>query len=72
MEINQGGSDGGGFTLLPATGAVNGINTAFTFTEQPDYIVSDGAWYRENIGWTWSSPTATMIIPPNDDIFGFV
>lgn len=57
--------------LLTATGTVNGSNITFTFTQKPAYIVSDGASYRENIGWTWSGLTATMIIPPNDDIFGF-
>ncbi len=61
----------GGFTLLPATGSVNSVNATFTFTEKPDYIVSDGVWYRENKGWTWSVLTATMTIPPNDDIYGF-
>lgn len=63
-----------GFTFLPATGLVNSNNTEFTFTEEPSFIVSDGAWYRENIGWTWDSGTltATMVIPPNYDIYGFV
>lgn len=58
---------------LAATGLVNSSNTAFTFTEKPTYIVSDGAWYRENIGWTWNSGTltATMFLAPNDDIWGF-
>lgn len=63
---------GGGFTLLPATGAIDSNNTAFTFTQKPTYIISDGAWYTENIGWTWSGSTATMVIPPNDAIWGFV
>jgi hypothetical protein len=65
---------GGGFTLLTPTGTINSVNTAFVFTEQPTYIVSDGAWYRVNKGWTWDSGTltATMTIPPNDDIYGFV
>lgn len=65
---------GSGFTLLPATGTVNGSNTSFTFTQQPTYIVSDHAWYRVNIGWTWNggSLTATMSVPPADDIWGFV
>lgn len=66
---NAGGS--GGFTLLPATGTINGSNTTFTFTEKPTYIVSDGAWYRENVGWSWSGLTATMFVAPNDDIWGF-
>lgn len=67
-------SGGSGFTLLPATGTINGVNAAFTFTQQPTYIVSDHMWYRVNIGWTWNGGTltATMSVPPNDDIWGFV
>lgn len=63
-------SGGSGFTELPATGTINGVNTLFTFTQKPTYIVSDGAWYKENVGWTWSGLTATMTIPPNDAIYG--
>lgn len=66
---------GGGFTELPATGTVDGTNAAFTFTQQPSYIVSDGAWYKKldnngNTQWSWSAGTATMTIPPNSSIFG--
>lgn len=67
----------GGFTELAATGTVNGLNKAFTFTKQPSYIVSDGAWYKMddsngNIQWSWNagSKTATIIIPPTTSIFG--
>lgn len=70
LLVSNSGSSG--FTLLPATGDVNGSNVTFTFTEEPTYIISDGAWYRVNKGWTWSVLTATMTIPPNDDIYGFV
>lgn len=62
---------GQGLSLLDATGTINGVNTAFTFSQQPTYIISDGVWYRVNKGWTWSDPIATMTIPPNDDIYGF-
>jgi FtsZ-interacting cell division protein YlmF len=61
-----------GLTLLTATGTVDGTNADFTFTSKPTYIVSDGAWYVENTGWTWSSPTATMSVPPQSVIWGFV
>lgn len=71
VDIPTGGG-GSGFTLLPATGTINGSNVTFTFTQKPAYIVSDGVWYRENVGWTWSGLTATMIVSPNDDIWGFV
>ncbi len=64
---------GAGFTTLPATGTVNGINIDFIFTEKPTYIISDGAWYKENKGWSWNGGTltATLTIPPNNDIYGF-
>lgn len=65
-------SVGTGFTLLPATGTVNGTNTTFTFTQKPTYIVSDGTWYVEGAGWSWSGLTATMTVPPQTGIWGFV
>lgn len=71
ITLASSGGGGGGFTTLTATGAVDGSNTSFDFTSKPTYIVSDNAWYQENTGWTWSGSTATMTIPPNDDIWGF-
>jgi hypothetical protein len=68
------GGTGTGFTFLPATGTVDGVNVTFTFTQKPAYIISDSAWYRENLGWTWNNSilTATLDVPPQSDIFGFV
>lgn len=70
-------SGGGGFTELVATGSVNGINPSFTFTQQPTYIISDGAIYKklDNNGavqWSYSGSTATMTIPPTTSIFGWI
>ena len=72
-------SGGTGFTLLSATGSVNGVNKAFTFTQLPTYIVSDGAIYQQtdnnsNVNWSWNSGTltATMTIPPTSAIWGWV
>lgn len=66
----------GGFTELPATGAVNGINASFTFTQAPTYIVSDHAVYKKtNSSGTanWTGTTAVvMTMPPTEDIFGWV
>lgn len=72
--MHGGGSSSGGFTQLTATGTVDGSNTAFTFTQKPTYIVSDGTWYIENAGWTWnaSTLTATMSVAPQTGIFAFV
>lgn len=57
---------------LSAMGSVNGTNLAFVFTQEPTFIVSDGAWYTVGKGWTWNSGilTATMSIPPNTDLYG--
>lgn len=65
---------GTGFTALTATGTVDGSNAAFTFVSKPTYIIADGAWYVENTGWTWNSGTltATMSVPPQTNVFGFV
>lgn len=51
------------------TGAIDGSNTAFTFTNKPRLLVNDGIILRENKGWTWSAPTATMDNPPAFDLF---
>ena len=66
------GSAGGGLTELTATGTINGVNADFTFTEQPDYIFSDGVKYKVNAGWSWNGGTltATMSIPPSFSIWG--
>lgn len=68
---------GSSVTNLPATGAVNGINAAFVFTQKPSFIVSDHAWYAPTnasgtTNWTWNAGTltATMTQPPIEDIFG--
>ena len=63
----------GALSPLIATGPVDGSNINFSFVSKPTYIISDGAWYTENKGWSWNAGTltATMIIPPNDNIFGF-
>lgn len=67
----------GGFVELTATGTVNSVNTQFTFTQKPTYIVSDGVFYKQldnngNSQWSWNAGTltATMLIPPNNSIFG--
>jgi len=64
---------------LAATGTVNGINAAFTFTQKPSYIVSDHAVYKTTnkgggTNWTWNGGTltATLTVPPTEDIYGIV
>lgn len=66
---------GGGFTELIATGSVNGINTSFTFTQAPTYIISGHAVYRKTnsdgtTNWTGTT-SVVMTQPPSEDIFGW-
>lgn len=57
---------------LSATGMVNGTNVDFAFTSKPTLVISDGASYQENKGWTWNAGTltATLSIPPSYDVYG--
>lgn len=64
-----------GLTKLPATGAVNGSNVTYTFTQVPTFIVADDGWFEKldsNGGVQWSSSglTITMVNPPAYSIFG--
>lgn len=60
---------GVGTPTSPSSGTVDGSTVAFDFTTKPTLIVSDGATYRENFGWTWSGSTATLSVPPVYDLF---
>lgn len=61
-----GGASTGGASLteLTTSSTVNGTNTTFAFTTKPKYVVSDGAWYIENNGWTWDGANVIMSVPP--------
>ena len=66
---------GGGFTVLSATGTVNGSNQIFTFTQVPTFLVVDGAFYQKTdnngvVQWSSSGLTITTLITPSNSIFG--
>lgn len=58
------GGNGGGVTILTATGTIDDSNLLFSFSEKPTEIVVNGASYTENNGWTWSAPNATLETNP--------
>jgi hypothetical protein len=78
LLVSDTGGSGGNITLLPATGTVDGTNLSFTFTAEPIFIISDGAWYAKldnngNTQWSWNGvDTVTMIIPPSTYISGIL
>lgn len=64
-------SGGTGYTVETPTGSVNSSNVTFTVTTIPVYIVSDGITYFENAGFTRSSLTLTLDVPPSSYIRSF-
>lgn len=70
VTINATGG-GTGYTKETPTGTVNGSNTSFTVTATPVYVVSDGATYFENAGYTIAGLTITMTVPPQSFIRSF-
>lgn len=61
---------GGGSIEVP-TGVVNGVNTSFTVTNQPAFLIVDGVVRRSTKGYTYSAGTITVdpLTPPVYDIF---
>jgi hypothetical protein len=64
-------------SVLTATGIVNGLNSVFSFTSAPNYIVSDGATYppldnNGNVQWSIVEDTVTMTIPPSSILYGLL
>ena len=76
-ELMHGGSSNkaGGFTILTASGVVDGSNTIFGFSTKPSLIISDGISLTalDNNGgvqWSWNASLmqATIGVPPLNSI----
>lgn len=63
VSITTTGS-GGGLTPETPVGAVNGVNTVFTVTEEPVFVVSDAGTFLDGAGYTYSALSITMDTPP--------
>lgn len=59
------------YTIETPTGTVDGSNQSFTVTNTPVYIISDGATYFENAGYTIVGLTITLTVPPQSFIRSF-
>lgn len=55
---------GGGTTIEIPSGVIDGVNTIFTVTSIPKYIVLNGVTYFENDGYTRSELIITMLVVP--------
>ena len=59
-------ASGGGATVSTPTGSVNSVNTVFTVTAEPNYVVADGVTYFDGAGYVFTGPTTiTLDIPPS-------
>ncbi len=65
--ISATGSSGGSFTVLPKlSGTVDDTNLAFTFSDEPQLVVINGASYAKTGGaitWTYLTGTVTLSSP---------
>lgn len=58
----------GGVTFETPSGDVDSTNVTYNVTQTPKYIISDGATYFENAGYTLAGLTITMTVPPQSFI----
>ncbi len=66
-ELMHGGSKssgGTGYTVETPSGTIDGTNVTFTVTAVPVYIISDGATYFANNGYTILGLTLTLTSAP--------
>jgi len=63
--IKDGGAiPSGTIAVETPTGTVDGTNVTFTVSATPKWIVSDGAIYFDGAGYSLSTLTVTMTVPP--------
>ncbi len=67
-KVTISGGGAGTTTVETPTGTVNSTNTAFTVTNEPLWVVSDGITYFDGAGYTYAALSITMDIPPSQYI----
>lgn len=63
---------GSGITSETPGGLVDAVNTTFTVTAEPLFVISDGAFYVDGNGYTYTPLTVEMDIPPSQYIRAFI
>lgn len=76
MEIVQpstGGGSGASLTAETPVGTVNGVNTTFTVSHTPVFVMVDGLLRVSGYGYTYAAPTITTdpLAPPAQNITSF-
>ncbi len=57
-------SSGGSTSVETPSGTVNGVNTSFTVSNEPAWIIVDGITYFAGAGYTYGAGTLTIDTPP--------
>lgn len=55
-------------TATTPIGTINSVNTSFTVTAEPKWVVSDGITYFDGAGYTYAALSITMDVPPSQYI----
>lgn len=63
-----GSSSGGSSTPLTPIGTVNAVNAVFIVTARPSSVVADGITYFEGAGYSYSTLSVTLDVPPSQYI----
>lgn len=65
-------ASGAALSILAATGAIDGVNTVYTFPSTPQVVVVNGVSYRNGHGVTIVTTTATLDFAPvsGSDVYG--
>lgn len=70
MTISTTGG-GTGYTKEIPVGSVDGVNTTYTVTTEPVYVIADGATYFDGAGYTYSALSIVMTNAPSQYIRNF-
>jgi len=68
ITFTASGGGPGGITVETPTGTVNGSNTVFTVSAEPQWVVADGITYYDGAGYTYGALQVTMDVPPSASI----
>ena len=68
VEYQLAPTSGSGVIVETPTGTINSVNTSFTVTAQPKWVVSDGVTFFSGAGYSYAALVITMEIPPSQYI----
>lgn len=68
LTLNATGGGSGGITVETPPEEPDASRVEFTASDEPKYVIADGATYVEGHGYSYAAPLVTMSIPPSQSI----